>query len=49
MIPFGATSAARASENVCRKALEPEYVASIGEAIAPEKDPRLRIRPRFLE
>jgi hypothetical protein len=46
--PRGATSAASASENVWRNAFDPEYVASMGDAIAPEKEPRLRIRPRFL-
>ena len=35
--------------NVARKALVPEYVASIGEGIAPANDPMLRISPRFLD
>lgn len=34
--------------NVVRKALEAEYVASIGDGTAPAKDPILRINPRFL-
>jgi hypothetical protein len=43
------TSSARALVNVERKALVPEYVASIGEGTAPAKDPMLRINPRFLQ
>jgi len=34
--------------NVERKALVPEYVASIGEGIAPANEPMLRINPRLL-
>lgn len=42
------TSSARALVHVAKNALVPEYVASIGEGMAPANDPMLRIKPRFL-
>jgi hypothetical protein len=41
-------SSANAVEKVSKNAFEAEYVASIAEGTTPEKDPMLRIKPRFL-
>ena len=46
--PCCLTSSASAVEKVSMKALEAEYVASIGEGTTPEKEPMLRTRPRLL-
>lgn len=35
-------------DHCCRKALEPEYVASNGVGIRPPNEPIVRIRPRLL-
>lgn len=43
------TSSARASVNLDKKAFVPEYVASIGEATDPAKDPMFRMSPRLLK
>ncbi len=42
------TSSPKALENVERNAFVPEYVASIGEGIAPANEPTFRIKPRLL-
>ena len=46
---YALTSSASALVNVVTNALLLEYVASIGEGICPAKDPRLRIKPDFLD
>lgn len=48
-ILWALTSSARALVNVVRNAFVPEYVASIGDGIAPAKEPMFKIRPRFLD
>ena len=45
MIPCGASSAPRAVDQACRKAFEPEYVASKAVGYVPPKEPMVRIRP----
>lgn len=47
-MPCFLTSSARAVEKVSMNALEPEYVASMGDGTIPLNEPMLSINPFFL-
>lgn len=48
-MPVSWSSDCNASDHVCRKAFEPEYVARRGDGVAPAKEDSVKIKPRFLE
>lgn len=47
--PDPSNSALRASDQVCKNALEAEYVARSGDGIAPAKDESVNTRPQRLQ